>query len=279
MIYVGVRGHRGSGKKSFAALLANTLDILFSSRIEDKRAEFDVKYPVWVDAIMRDRDEIPSSLLSTTYTYIDAFGDVPKAFVSMLLGIRQGDLDNQYKKDNIFVNLKTFELKYRECMTNEDKEAVRSIPQVYNEFWKRDEIDVIKKDIWLTLRDFIVYFGQTVMQTYFGANVWLKSIKVNEKEDFYDDVKCRIYSDVKTPSELTHIKDKDGIIIKLNRPGNHKKTTYLYDLELADDNRYDYHVQVTGDLTSIKEDIWTIGNELVDEYKRHPRSKEHAEGL
>jgi hypothetical protein len=263
MIYVGVRGHRGSGKKSFAALLANTLDILFS-KSENKREDFDEKYGGWVDQIMKTPDKIPSDLLSTKYTYIDAFGDVPKEFVRMLIGTSQDEMDNQYLKDNMFVNLRTFGRKPKELMTDEELGNIYDIAQVYNKFWKRDEIEVIKDDIWLSLRNFIIYFGQTIMQTYFGANVWLKSIKANEDEDFYNDVKCRIYSDVKTPSELTYIENKNGIIIKLNRPGNHKKNTDLYDLELANDNRYDYSVDVNGDLMSVKEDIWRIGNELTE---------------
>ena len=50
MNYVGIRGHRGSGKKSFAALLGNTMDILLSypptymHYDRDTRSAFDNNY-------------------------------------------------------------------------------------------------------------------------------------------------------------------------------------------------------------------------------------------
>ena len=268
MNYVGIRGHRGSGKKSFAALLGNTMDILLeypsSCRYynEDARAAFDSNYDKWVKAIMTSPDNIPSEIANLQYVYLDAFGDIPKTFVQLMLGVTAEDLDNNDTKDNLIINLKDFSKSWR-CELAEDVELM-SAEQVYKMRHTMSAPSIIKFDTYMTLREFILYFGKDIMQRYMGLNVWIKALNANSElfnNLFSEDTSYKIYYDIKTKSEVSYVKDKGGIIIKISRP-NHKKDGRYVD-DLRSDNRYDYTVTINGDLMSVKEDVWKIANEII----------------
>ena len=75
----------------------------------------------------------------------------------------------------------------------------------------------------------ISYYGSYVMKYFFGTNVWIKSMVVNENgmENFFtqgEDVTWKIYTDVKFTSEVDFIKQHNGIIVNLIRPEKAKKS-------------------------------------------------------
>ena len=113
----------------------------------------------------------------------------------------------------------------------------------------------------MSLRDFIIYFGKTVMQKYFGQDVWVKSTAQNDKRNAeYFEEGFRIYTDIKAPTELSYLIDKQAVIINVERRGYKKKGGL--DL-LKDDTRWNYSVQIKGnDLMSIKDDIFKIAEEI-----------------
>lgn len=268
MNYVGIRGHRGSGKKSFAALLGNTIDILLSYPStyrhydRDTRSAFDNNYDEWVDAIMASPDSIPSEISNLHYVYLDAFGDIPKTFVQLMLGVTAADLDNNDTKDNIIINLKDFSKAWRNELP-EDLELMTA-EQVYEMRHTMSAPSIIKFDTYMTLREFVLYFGKDIMQRYMGLNVWIKALNANSElfnNLFSEDAAYKIYCDIKTKSEVSYIKDNGGIIVKISRP-NHKKDGRYVD-DLRSDKRYDYAVTINGDLMSVKEDIWKIANEII----------------
>ena len=268
MNYVGIRGHRGSGKKSFAALLGNTMDILlkypFTYRHYDRetRYEFDNNYEEWVNAIMTSPNSIPPEIADLKYVYLDAFGDIPKTFVQLMLGVTAEDLDNNDTKDNLIINLKDFSKTWRDELP-EDLELMTA-EQVYEMRYTMSAPSAIKFDAYMTLREFVLYFGKDVMQRYMGLNVWIKALSANSElfnNLFSEDTSYKIYCDIKTKSEVSYVKDKGGIIIKISRP-NHKKAGRYVD-DLRSDSRYDYTVTINGDLMSVKEDVWKIANEII----------------
>ena len=72
-----------------------------------------------------------------------------------------------------------------------------------------------------------MYFGREVMQRFFGLNVWVKTLRSCDDRypyNFNDNLYYKIFTDLKYPSEATYIKEKQGVIVKVNRPG-HKKST------------------------------------------------------
>lgn len=257
---VGIRGHRGAGKESVAFLLASTLEFIdYTERFEISKWEvenkqFNIMYNDAVKKLVDDKDEAFSNA-NFKYVYLDAFGDAPKAMVQQLLGCDFKYLSEEYWKDHAVVDLRTFDIEEVDELPNDllDPQTLRGwVPAVFD----NDKCKEVM-DLKMSMRDFILYFGQSVMQKYFGQDVWVKSTAQNDKrnEEYFEDG-IRIYTDIKAPTELTYLIDKQAAIINVERRGYKKKGGL--DL-LKDDTRWDFNIQIKGnDLMSIKDDILKI---------------------
>ena len=259
---VGIRGHRGAGKDSVAFLLASTLEFIdHAERFEighweAENKQFNIMYNDAVKKLVDDKDEAFSNA-NFKYVYLDAFGDAPKAMVQQLLGCDYKYLWEEYWKDHAVVDLKTFNIEEVNELPNDlmnPDDMKHYVPSCFNNTsWGAP--------IKMSLRDFILYFGQTVMQKYFGQDVWVKSVSQNDKrnEEYFEDG-IRIYTDIKAPTELSYLIDKQAVIINVERRGYKKKGGL--DL-LKDDNRWDFNIQIKGnDLMSIKDDIFKIAKQI-----------------
>ena len=255
---IGIRGHRGAGKESVAFLLASSLEFISHSgefEISDENAytkAFNKMYNDAVKAIVDDMGDAFSSA-NFRYVYLDAFGDAPRAMVQQLLGCDIKYISDEYWKDHAVVNLRNFNIEE----VDELPEGLisPSLMMSYCPSYLDDERN--SGECKMSLRDFILYFGQSVMQKYFGRDVWVKSTAMNDRmnEEYFEEG-IRIYTDVKAPTELSYLIDKQAVIINVERRG-HKKNGGL-DL-LKDDTRWDYSLQIKGnDLMSIKDDIKKI---------------------
>lgn len=233
--YIGIRGHRGSGKSSIALLIASILDTLKTG------GNVDDVYGNMVDCIHTGKD-----CGSFHNVYIETFSDTPITLIHMIFGIPMEDCYDDWKKDNMFINLKTYE--YTDTVPEERWNATEYFEKRCNEVDCEASPHKIKDDVWFSLRELISYYGNYVMKYFFGANVWIKSMNVfeSEMEEFYtgDEVVWKIYSDVKFTSEVDFIKKRGGIIINLKRPhkdkGNLDTSTNLkYDKRIDFELEYD----------------------------------------
>lgn len=258
---VGIRGHRGAGKDSVAFLLASTLEFIdYTERFEigqweAENKQFNIMYNDAVKKLVDDKDSAFSNA-NFKYVYLDAFGDAPKAMVQQLLGCDHKYLWEEYWKDHAIVDLKTFDIEEVDelptdgLLTPDDLKLY--IPSCFKEW---------SNPIKMSLRDFILYFGQTMMQKYFGQDVWVKSVAQNDtrNEEYFEDG-IRIYTDIKAPTELTYLINKQAVIINVERRGYKKKGGL--DL-LKDDTRWNFNIQIKGnDLMSIKDDILKIAEHI-----------------
>ena len=262
MKYIGIRGHRGAGKKSVTYLLGNTIEYLIMKEKNQNniKTSFDDAYNTWVQHIMDDESIYYTTALK--YVYFDSFGDTLKIFVHLLTGIPTDYIYNDYYKDHTVINLKDFTYKTHKELPNN----ILTKDEVYSLMNKPGNPTAITKNIYITLREFILYFGIDVMQRYFGLNVWVKALKQSEN-NFDDDLlgldcNYKIFSDVKTPSEVTYILDNGGCIIHVTRPNNHKKPKGFD--KLSKDGRIDYTIHVGGDLYEIKNQILEIAKQIID---------------
>lgn len=268
MCYIGIRGHRGSGKKTVAYLLGQTLEYnrIHHNEIIDMQ-DFRKNFKNWCDEICRDENIIYSAELK--YVYFDSFGDAPRLFVSMLIGCPSWWLTDDAKKDNVVVCLNDFTYKdYSEKIT-EDGVSLMTADEVKEKMFKLiwdnldKPVDLSKEsNIYMTLREFIIYFGMDVMQVWFGKNVWVKSYKANSAMfiNIFDDGSYRIFSDVKSPSEAKYIREKEGIIINVERPGHRKKDTQLtFDKDIKDD----YKIKIGSNLEDLADPIMDIAKHLI----------------
>lgn len=255
MNYIGIRGHRGSGKQTVAYLLGQTIDWILSDNFKDT---YENDFKRWCNNIIKDEDIINE--VSLIKVYFDSFGDSPKTFVSLLLGMDPGTTNNDYYKDHTIINLKDFSYKVYDDIPD-DIECL-SAEELYKLFNAKKEPATILKDIYVTLREFVMYFGKEVMQRYFGLNVWVKTLRASEEwyQSTYNDKNYyKIYYDIKFPSEVTYIKDKNGVIVKVSRPGSKKKGKD----RLLHDDRYDYEVVIGDSLYDLKDTIYEIAEEII----------------
>lgn len=257
MKYIGIRGHRGAGKNTISYLLGNTMDYLLR-KSEDN---FDELYRIWCDDIIKNEKIIHECSLD--YVYFDSFSDTLKFWVRLLIGCPESYIYDDYYKDHMIINIKDFTYKvYDEIpaglQTYTHEELYSIMP--------KDKAPItITKNIYISLRNFIMYFGLEVMQRFFGANVWVKSLK--SSSEFYNSLfneenSIKIFTDIKTPGEVTYIKNNNGKVIKVSRPGFKKQQKGMD--KLSQDNRYDFEIVVNRDLYDTKEQILEISKQLLE---------------
>lgn len=274
--FIGIRGHRGSGKNTVAYLLGNIiqwlldnymtkqgLNINYASQLTQDSV-FTTAYRVWCDCIKNDEQEALDNI-NAGNVYFESFGDTPRVLLQLITNIPNNYFNSDYYKDHVVVNLKDFSWKIVDDPTEETSFDESLINEIERE--NIDEVD--EEDISMTLRDFIIYFAQVCMK-YLGRSVWVKSMRRSDfDQDSYDDYYnigtiYKIFRDIKAPSELTYVKDHDGIIIKVDRPDFKKEDAGVE--SLSNDSRFDYHVVINEDILTdqkLKEELVKIAIELV----------------
>ena len=266
MRYIGIRGHRGAGKSSVGFLLGQTLEFITNGGIDILDSDaFDNHYYMWCEKLMINPNYI-NEYDGNTNIYYESFSDNIKLFIRMLLGCPDEYLSVDAYKDTILVNLRDLSCK--------DKSEVGEV-KLWSASELHDSIDhqanpsSIASNTYMTLREFIMYFGLEVMQRYFGKNVWVKSLKATSEEwDRYLDgvggVSYKIFIDVKTPAEATYIKQNNGIIVNVERPSNKKGKSGLE--RLGNDDRIDYNIVIDGNLYSTKNKVISIAKDIVTKF-------------
>jgi hypothetical protein len=257
--YIGIRGHRGSGKISIAYLIANTIEYLMD--FKNVGEEFDNLYKSWCNELMKDEQNAVYNI-DAPHVYLESFGDLPKMLTEMLTNIPHEYIYSDYYKDHIFINVRT--MKYIEMSDNE-------IDNFDHDLWKsQDLINFVEEygfgefeSYWISLREFILYYAKTTSK-YLGNDIWVKLMRVSEERDnamqeryniFGKGDKYKLFVDLKAVSEVTYVKERDGFIIKINRPQNIKEKGFD---NLENDTRYDYELNIEGDLYELKDKIVEI---------------------
>lgn len=262
MNYIGIKGHRGSGKKTVAFLLGQTLEYLIQKKDPEQfRSEFEL----WCKDIVDNEDIIFDTNLS--HVYFDSFGDAPRLQVKMLLGCETSWLYDDWAKDHVVICLNDFTYaEYQEIPADINIMTADKVAEYMAQVQKNmvNPVDLSKKDpIYMTLREFILYFGFYVMQKWFGRNVWVKSYKANQQmyiNIFNEKNHYRIFGDVKSPSEATYILEKGGYIINVVRPQNRKKNTELN----FDSTEYDtFEIVISKSLPDLADTILNIAKTII----------------
>ena len=247
--YVGIRGHRGSGKISIAYLIANTIEYLMD--FKNVGEDFDNLYKSWCNELMKDEQNAVYNI-DTPHVYLESFGDLPKMLTEMLTNIPHEYIYSDYYKDHVFINIRTME--YIEMDDNE-------ISNFDHDLWKsQDLIEFVEEygfgefdSYWISLREFILYYAKTTSK-YLGNDIWVKLMRVSEERDnamqeryniFGKGDKYKLFVDLKAVSEVTYVKERNGFIIKINRPRNIKEKGFD---NLENDTRYDYELNIEGSL-------------------------------
>lgn len=267
--YIGIRGHRGAGKNTISFLLGTAIDFYTKNGSWEG---FDEIYKDAVDIALNDETFLEDA--DFVNVFFESFADTAKIMLSQLFGIPSEYFYDDWCKDSIIVDMKTFTF-----IQPKDKLELQILKDRYTLFTADDlyklandkSIDSYKADIYTTLRELIAYFSKYVMQRSFGSNVWVKSLIVNkwEQERFYTGrgkTIYKIFTDCKFPSEVSYIYNNNGTIIKVNRENNIKEDTQI-SKELNLDSRFDYEINLDGDLMKdeTKEDIKRLTLKIVEQ--------------
>lgn len=249
MNYIGITGHRGSGKTSVGYLLGNTLDC-----IKGDYSKEDIKnlYPTWCEIIEKNNNAIYDCGLD--HVYFDEFGEMPKSFVAQLLSIDMSVLDNDVMKDTMYVNMKDFKLyaydKSFKVLTS--KELVEYTAANKPKKWK---------DIYISLREFAAYVSVNIMQNFFGTDVWVKTRQQNDVKYWESENGYKLFTDVKTKEEIKYIRDKGGILIRTSRPSHRKSNAGISNTE---DATADFIINTEGKLIDMFDSIYNLAKDIYE---------------
>lgn len=267
--YIGIRGHRGAGKQTIAYLIGVAVDFY---RNNHSWEGFDEVYKEACDNICMNSEYWRDVDLSRVV--FESFGDGVKYVISSLFNIPKDYMDDDFLKDNAYVNLKDFRLevnrdKWAAAAFHQDhkgsiideKELFRLMYKKAGVFFELHTPNVIDTDMWISLRGLITYFGKYVMQGLLGKNVWIKSFAVNEEDmgKFYADNKTvyKILVDCKTCCEISYIINAGGKVINVIREDNIKDESEI-SKELSSDNRCDFTIHNDGRLEDLQKEIEDI---------------------
>lgn len=256
--YIGIRGHRGAGKKTISYLLGNAIESIIEN------IDWNERWDELMDEIMYEDFIYNHNLKNVQF---ESFADTLFVMIHSLLNIPMEFMTDDYLKDNVFINMRDFSFVKCDKLDSKPTPIINSIDlfnQRYNEIDTEYRPKTFRDDIYMSLRDFIHYFGYT-MQSFFGLNTWVKSLDRNKSmlEKFYAEHTTiyKIFIDVKYPSEATYIKNNEGVIVKCLRPDNIKEDTVV-STELDFDNRVDYELDIRN-INELKDVIYNIAKELI----------------
>lgn len=246
MKYIGVTGHRGSGKTSIAYLLGNLLENL---RWNLTKEQCQTQYNRCCKLIQENNNAIYDCGLD--YVYFDEFGETPKYMVATLLGIDMSVLDNDTLKDTMYVNLKDFKL-----YSYEDNFKIITVKDILDNTSKK------WKDAYMSLGEFARCFSVDIMQKMFGTDVWLKTRIVNDTTWPDTTQGWKIFSDVKTKDEIKYIKDNEGILIETVRLTKKKKNNGISNID--ETCTVDYIIITEGDLGNLFDKMYNIATDIYE---------------
>lgn len=115
----------------------------------------------------------------------------------------------------------------------------------------------------MTIRDFLQRLGTDSLRNNLHPNVWVNALFADYKPvDYNDDEQPRlpnwIITDVRFPNEAKAIKDKGGIVIRVDRPGVVPINNHPSEIGL-DDWKFDYKIANVSDVVSL---MFTVENIL-----------------
>jgi len=222
---IGINGYSGSGKDAIGAIIQYlNCPNVGNNSIEDVCSNYE-EHEEWLDEY--------------SGWEIRKFAGKLKDIAAHISGIDIEDFEDQdFKKTNMGREWWTVDYvkRYREENPTED-----SIPVEITEVLKP-----------MTVRDFLQKLGTDGLRNGLHPNVWVNALMVDYTEDTN-----WIITDTRFENEAIAIKNKGGIIIRVDRPGiipinDHPSETGL------DHWNFDYRIQNLSDIFTLKQAVEQI---------------------
>jgi hypothetical protein len=114
-----------------------------------------------------------------------------------------------------------------------------------------------------TVRDFLQHLGTDAIRNGLHSNAWVNALMADYKPRKLDQYNPSnwIVTDVRFPNEAEAIKDRGGIIIRIDRPG--VEPVNAHPSEVALDNwDFDYKIANVSDLPALKQTVEVLLNKI-----------------
>jgi hypothetical protein len=114
-----------------------------------------------------------------------------------------------------------------------------------------------------TVRDFLQLLGTDAIRNGLHTNAWVNALMADYKPRKMDQYNPSnwIVTDVRFPNEAEAIKDRGGVIIRIDRPG--VEPVNAHPSEIALDNwDFDYKIANVSDLVSLKQTVEVLLNKI-----------------
>lgn len=212
---IAISGCKNAGKDSITSILQYCLSVPKILR------------QYWIYKNFRKR-------ISPKYKRL-AFADPLKRMLAILLNIPVSKFNNRHFKEDCVINIPT--LDYSLSAFNEEPNVLSD--SKFNKLVKNLDPSLTQSN--LTIRQLMQYFGTNVMHTFFGRNVWINSTLKHADGP-------TIISDLRFKAEYDVVKEMDGFIIYVDRPGcefgQHASEREME--ELLNSNKYDLIIHNDG---------------------------------
>lgn len=238
IFYIGIHGLAGSGKDTVAKMLYCLLNFDKSEAKKYYKDNFNDNDNLKLisSATYRSR----SALGNTDKCTCMAFADSCKRICSNIFGI---SLDKFYHdKENQWVCINN-------GFTYTDKKPYFGIITAEEFFRNREAMLHSITDIWMSLRELLVYVGTYVLQEAFGRNIFVNNVEKQLRNELCksgsSNLEYVIFTDVRFPHEVEYIKNHNGVIINIVRKSA-KQLDNIAEHELDDADYYDFTVENNG---------------------------------
>lgn len=117
----------------------------------------------------------------------------------------------------------------------------------------------------MTVREFLQNLGTDAVRDGLHPNAWVNALMADYAPDQYSDYPSRmpkwIVTDVRFPNEAQAIKDKGGVIIRIDRPGIKPVNSHPSETSL-DNWDFDYKIANASDLVALRQSVEVLLNKI-----------------
>ena len=251
---IGVSGYSGSGKDTVGTIIQYLKCSNPQSSIEQMCADYS-EYEYWLD--------------EQSGWEIRKFAGKLKDIASHLTGIDIEDFEDQnFKKRNLGPEWGGYTVIRKETPSTEEKiyktystykEAegfIYGTCKKYSDVYTKDDFYINEEP--MTVRDFLQKLGTDALRNGLHPNVWVNALMADYiNDDQTGQLPNWIITDVRFPNEAQAIKDKGGIMIRVDRPGIKPINAHPSEIGL-DTWKFDYRIANVSDIYTLKETIREI---------------------
>ena len=244
---IGISGKKQSGKDTVAKIIQG-FDIW------KKNLTLQTEYPL-SNVFVRDYVLNRVSIYVSSWQ-VKKFASTLKEIVSILTGFKVEDLEKEeIKNTNLFLSYRLLNKKantFEVFASMEDLvERLNHLRTVYLDVYSAEEVNdlFVQETISVTPRLLLEIIGTDIVRT-INPDIWVNSL-MNDYISYADAISGTskikklypnwIIGDVRFPNEVKAIKEKDGIIIRINRETNYV-SNHSSEIALDDYEDFDYTI-------------------------------------